>query len=88
MKKFVKLVSLIVALIMLISLVGCGKTEAPAASGEAAGEEQIKIVWTSWAFEEESLKATYAWMAERYSELHPNVTIELKSWPWAHIECS
>lgn len=91
MKKFVKLVSLIMALIMVVSLVGCGKkADAPAApgeaAGEAAGEEQIKIVWTSWAFEEESLKATYAWMAERYSELHPNVTIELKSWPWAQYK--
>ncbi len=48
----------------------------------AASAATKKISWATWAVSEESLKPTYMSMVETYMAEHPDVEIEVVSWPY------
>jgi multiple sugar transport system substrate-binding protein len=91
----------LVALLLVGMLAGCSNAPADSAQADTSAADQttdgsettadedadqITITFTSWVFVEESVKATYQYMVDKYMELHPNVTIEVKSWPWAQCK--
>ncbi len=49
-------------------------------------EEKKKVTWATWAVSEEALKPTYMSMVETYMANHPDVEIEVVTWPYAQYK--
>lgn len=88
--KLTKLLSMILALAMVLSLAACGgesaataATEAPKAEAPAeAGKEAVNIVWAGWSGEEEASKDIFGRMMKAYEDKSGN-TVTWVGWTWA-----
>jgi len=64
------------------------KSASPAAtsSGSAENEKPITLKFASWSISEEATKGALEEMAKKFTELHPNVTIEYIGIPFGDIK--
>lgn len=77
MRRKIRFVALLLSVVMLMTV---------AMIGTAAAEEKNKITWATWCVSEEALKPTYMAIANTYMEQHPDVEIEVVTWPYAQYK--
>lgn len=92
-----KLVALLLAFVMVLSLCACGgKTEdttettaASAGTTEAATEaaassdEEVSIVWGDWMLSEDAYVGIYGAMVDNFDDAYDNITVETYTQPYS-----
>lgn len=87
-----KLLSILLAIAMLtVMLAGCSggaqsssaAQKSSAAPASAGAEEELTGTLKLWTHQNESWDAAYEADIARFTELHPGVTIEMESFPYA-----
>ena len=89
-----KLVALLMAFVMVLSLCACGSSaentpEATSASGSSQAEattaqaEEVTIVWGDWMLSEDAYVGIYGAMVENFDAAYDNITVETYTQPYS-----
>jgi len=76
-----KLLTVLLALVMLLALVGCGSKSSDAAKSDG---DTVELVW--WAHHEEQWVNTYKKVIEGFEAENPGIKIKLETFPYDEFE--